>query len=144
MVASEDGLDEISVSALTHVVEVNGQDISRYTIAPEDLEIPLADLSDPGLQGGTPAENAAVTRAILAGEQGPAANLAVINAAGAIYASGAVENLNDGVQAARAALTDGSAARALESYIKVSPRLPSGTEHTVEHKHPATDPQQHT
>jgi anthranilate phosphoribosyltransferase len=122
VVSSEDGLDEISSSAVTHVVEVQGEDIQRYTLTPGDVDVKMADPEAPELQGGTPEQNAAVTRAILAGEQGPAADLAVINAAGAIYAAGAVETLAAGVQAARAALADGRAAQALDAYVQASHR----------------------
>ncbi len=120
VVSSEDGLDEISTSGATHVIEVQGEDIRRYTLSPADVGIAPVAPDAAALRGGTPQENAAVTRAILTGDEGPAADLAVINAAGAIYAAGAVESLAEGVQAARAALTDGSAQRALEGYVTAS------------------------
>src|SRR5471030_2948247 len=72
VVSSEDGLDEISISAVTHVVEVNGEEVRRYTLTPGDVGIELA--GDGGYEGGTPEQNAAVTRAILAGESGPRAD----------------------------------------------------------------------
>ncbi len=72
------------------------------------------------MRGGTPEENAAVTRAILAGEQGVRADLALINAGAAIYAAGVTETLADGVQAARAAVEDGRAQSALERYLQAS------------------------
>jgi anthranilate phosphoribosyltransferase len=122
VVSSEDGMDEVSVSAATRVVEVNGQEIVHYTITPEELGVASTPASDPTLEGGTPADNARVTRAILAGEQGPRADLAAINAGAAIYAAGAVATLAEGVGAARAALADGSAARALASYVEASKR----------------------
>jgi anthranilate phosphoribosyltransferase len=122
VVSSEDGLDEVSVSAPTHVVEINGRDIVPYTVTPEELGVARTPASDPALEGGTPADNALVTRAILAGEQGSRADLAAINAGAAIYAAGAVATLAEGVRAARAALADGSAARALESYVDASRR----------------------
>jgi anthranilate phosphoribosyltransferase len=122
VVCSEDGLDEVSISAATHVVEVNGQDILRYTLTPEELGIVPTPASDPALEGGTPAENAAVARTILAGEQGPRADLALVNAGAAIYAAGAVTTLTEGVQVARAAVADGGAARTLEDYLRASRR----------------------
>ncbi len=95
--------------------------IRRYTINPADL-IPTAPAGDPALEGGTPAENAAVTRAILEGEAGARADLALINAAAAIYAAGTVASLAEGLEAARAALADGSAAQALERYVQATHR----------------------
>jgi anthranilate phosphoribosyltransferase len=122
VVASEDGLDEISASAPTTVVEVNGREIRRYTLQPADVGIAPASAAGDGqdAKGGTPLENAAVTRAILAGEAGLSADLAVINAGGAIYAAGRAESIADGVELARTALADGGAASALERYLEVS------------------------
>jgi anthranilate phosphoribosyltransferase len=122
VVSGEDGLDEVSSSAATTVVEVNGPDIRRYTISPEQLGIAPASPSDPALEGGTPAANAAVTRAILAGEEGARADLALVNAGAAIYAAGAVSTLAEGVQAARAAIAGGAAAGALEGYLEATLR----------------------
>jgi anthranilate phosphoribosyltransferase len=122
VVAGEDGLDEISTAAATQVVEVNGEELRRYTIAPGDVGIAVTGAGGLGYAGGEPAQNAAVTRAILAGEQGESADLALINAGAAIYAAGAAESVAEGVQAARAALEDGGAADALERYLQASHR----------------------
>jgi anthranilate phosphoribosyltransferase len=129
VVSGEDGLDEVSIAGPTQVVEVLGESIRRYTIVPEEVGLASApDATDPALAGGTPAQNASVTRAILAGEAvGPAADLALINAGAAIYAAGVVATLLEGVQAARAAIADGRAMRALEDYVQASNRhAPAG------------------
>jgi anthranilate phosphoribosyltransferase len=127
VVAGEDGLDEVSASAPTKVVEVNGQEITRYVLAPRDVGIePAAETGDgQGPHGGTPEQNAAVTRAILQGEQagrGAAAGeaLAVINAGAAIYAAGGADSIAQGVELARTALAEGRAAEALERYLQAS------------------------
>jgi anthranilate phosphoribosyltransferase len=120
VVCGEDGLDEVSISAATRVVEVNGEELRRYTLTPGDVGIELA--VEPGYEGGTPAENAAVTRAILMGETGPRADLALINAGAAIYAAGVAESIAAGVQTARETLADGSAQSALERYLEASRR----------------------
>ncbi|HEY8303639.1 MAG TPA: anthranilate phosphoribosyltransferase [Solirubrobacteraceae bacterium] len=120
VVCGEDGLDEVSTSATTNVVEVNGQDISRYTFDPSDVGIELADPSDPLLGGGSPEQNAEVTRAVLAGERGVRADLVLVNAGAAIYAAGAAEGIAEGVEAARAAIATGGAAAALERYVQAS------------------------
>src|SRR5215210_6998611 len=78
LVSSEDGLDEMSTSAPTHVVEVNGDEIRRYVVAPADVGIEVAPAD--AVHGGTPDQNAAVTREILAGPDGPNRDLAVLNA----------------------------------------------------------------
>jgi anthranilate phosphoribosyltransferase len=118
VVAGEDGLDEVSIGAATRVVEVNGDELSHYTLTPADVGLQLA--GDGGYEGGTPEQNAAVTRAILAGESGPRTDLALINAGAAIYAAGVAETLGDGVQAARAAIEDGSGESSLERYLETS------------------------
>jgi anthranilate phosphoribosyltransferase len=141
VVRGEDGLDEVSSAAPTTVVELDGTDIRRYTITPEEFGIVPAQVSPdrlpPGrvvpaseqgapdhheLAGGTPEENAAVTRAIVEGEAGARADLALINAGTAIYAAGAVASIAEGIEAARAALADGSAAHALQSYVEATLR----------------------
>jgi anthranilate phosphoribosyltransferase len=122
VVAGEDGLDEVSSSAPTHVVEVNGEDLTRYTIAPQDVGIELADPSDPLLDGGSPLENAQTTQAVFAGEHGPRADLVLINAGAAIYAAGVADSVAEGVEAAREAIGSGSAAAALERYVQASHR----------------------
>ena len=120
VVAGEDGLDEVSTSAATRVVEVDGGELRRYTLVPRDVGIEPADPSDPLLGGGSPLENAEVTQAVLAGERGVRADLVSINAGAAIYAAGAVESIAEGVEAARAAITSGAAAAALERYVRAS------------------------
>jgi anthranilate phosphoribosyltransferase len=125
VVSGEDGLDEVSVSGPTRVVEVDGGELRRYTLTPADLGLASAAAEDPALAGGTPAENAAVTRAILAGEQaarGAPTDLAVANAGAALYAAGATESIAEGVEAARAVLADGAAARGLEAYVQATHR----------------------
>jgi anthranilate phosphoribosyltransferase len=118
VVAGEDGLDEVSISAATRVVEVNGAELSHYTLTPGDVGLELA--AEGGYDGGTPEENATVTRAILAGERGVRTDLALINAGAAIYAAAVTQTLAEGVQAARAAIEDGRAQSALERYLQAS------------------------
>jgi anthranilate phosphoribosyltransferase len=121
VVSSEDGLDEMSTSAPTHVVEVNGDAIERYVVAPQDVGL---DTSTPdAVVGGPPEANAATTRAILAGEPGPRRDLAVLNAGAAIYAGGLAGSLQAGVDAAREAIDSGAAQRTTEAYLDLSRQL---------------------
>jgi anthranilate phosphoribosyltransferase len=127
VVSSDDGLDEISAAAATKVVEVNGEEISEYLLDPHDLDVAEPGAAADGWGGGTPQENARVTRAILEGEptlaKRPAGeSLAVVNAGAAIYAAGRADTIAGGVQAAREALADGRAAAALERYLQASQR----------------------
>ena len=115
VVSSEDGLDEISTSAATRIVEVNGERIDVYTVTPQELGVELAN--GDGVGGGDPQQNAAVTRAVLAGEPGPARDLALVNAGATINVAGKAATLAEGVEAAREALDHGRAAGTLEAFI---------------------------
>jgi anthranilate phosphoribosyltransferase len=125
VVSSVDGLDEISIAGATTVIEVNGEDLTRYTLLPRDVGVEQTDPAGDGatlLQGGSPEENAEVTRSIFRGEPGPHSDLAAINAGAAIYAAGAADSIAEGVVAAREALAGGQAADALERFVQASAR----------------------
>jgi anthranilate phosphoribosyltransferase len=122
VVSSTDGLDELSIAAPTQVVEVNGTKIDSYTVSPEDVGLPTTP--DPqATAGGKPPVSARITRSILAGEDGPRSDLAVLNAGAAIYAGGGVPDLAAGVTAAREAIATGAAADTLERLIAVTHQL---------------------
>ena len=121
VVSSADGLDEMSTSGTTRVVEVDGQDVRAYEVAPEDVGLARAEPS--ALTGGTPDVNAATTRRIFAGEKGPARDVAVLNAGAAIYVSGTVSTLEEGVRAAEATVDDGRAAAALDALANLTKEL---------------------
>ena len=114
VVSGEDGLDEVSAAAPTRIVEVNGEDISAYTVTPRDLGVDGDREAPPG---GTPQDNAALARAVLDGAPGGARDLVLVNAGAAIYAAGAATSLREGVERAREAIDTGRAAQALERFI---------------------------
>ncbi|HWI22516.1 MAG TPA: anthranilate phosphoribosyltransferase, partial [Baekduia sp.] len=120
VVSAEDGLDEFSTAAPTVVFEVNGAEIERYVVDPADLG--FAQPAFATIAGGTPLANAATTTAILDREQGPAADLALLNAGAAIYAARAADSIAEGVEAARESVASGDAATTLEAYVKLSQR----------------------
>jgi len=123
VVSGEDGLDEMSTSAPTHVVEVDEAGVRRFTVNATDFGLPQCRADD-AVAGGTPDDNAATTRAIFAGEaDGSARDLALLNAGAAIYVGGGADSIADGVDAARAALDDGLATAALERYVALSHEL---------------------
>ncbi|HEX7299707.1 MAG TPA: anthranilate phosphoribosyltransferase [Solirubrobacteraceae bacterium] len=123
VVSSEDGLDEMSTSAPTHVVEVNGNAIERYVVAAQDVG--LASTTPDTVTGGTPEDNAQITRAVLEGQPGPRRDLALLNAGAAVYAGGVADSLADGVDAAREAVDSGAALRTTEAYLRLSQQLAS-------------------
>ncbi|HUA11360.1 MAG TPA: anthranilate phosphoribosyltransferase [Solirubrobacteraceae bacterium] len=120
VVTGADGLDEVSDSAPTIVVEVAGEEVVRYELDPAELALG-GDGAAPA--GGSPAENAAVTRAILAGGGAPGERLALANAGAAIYAAGRADTVAGGVEVAREAIASGAAAEALERLVAVTSEL---------------------
>lgn len=121
LVSSHDQLDELSISAPTSVVEVTGEDVRSYDLAPEDVG--LARATADSVPGGDPTENAATTRRIFAGEPGPPRDLAVLNAGAAIYAGAGAPTLAEGVRAAERAIDSGAAARTLERFVAATQQL---------------------
>lgn len=121
VVAGEDGVDEVSATAPTKVVEVNGPEVRSYELTPEDFGVS----ADPGelREGGTPQQNAQLTVSILRGEEPPGHTLALVNAGAAIYAAGAAATVAEGVSAAREAIADGRALAALEGFVGATRRL---------------------
>jgi anthranilate phosphoribosyltransferase len=120
VVSSEDGLDEVSSAAPTKVVEVNGEELRTYVLRPEDAGV-SADGGE-ALAGGSPEENANLSRAILEGGSPPGEALAAINAGAAIYAAGGAADIAEGVRAAREAIADGRALAALDGYVQATLR----------------------
>ncbi len=126
VVSSADGLDELSLSGVTHVVEVNGEQIARYDVSPADVG--LDDAPYEAVVGGRPAENAAITRAIMGGERGAPRDMAVFNAGAAVYAAGRAPTLEEGVRAAEQAIDSGAAQATLKRFATLSTDLAGGTD----------------
>jgi anthranilate phosphoribosyltransferase len=115
LVSSDDGLDELSISAPTVVVEVIGGELRRYRVSPEDVGLKRAPADE--VPGGDPEQNARTARSIFAGEPGAARDLAALNAGAAIYAGGGAGTLEEGVRAAEQAIDEGEAAAAMERFV---------------------------
>jgi anthranilate phosphoribosyltransferase len=124
LVSSEDGLDEMSTSGTTHVVEVEGTALRTYTF--DSGEAGLAAAAFEEVAGSTPEDNAVVTRAILEGQAGPRRDLALLNAGAAVYAGGRAGSIAEGVAVAAEAVDSGAAARALERYVALTHELAAG------------------
>ncbi len=120
VVYGQDKLDEISMSAPTTVCEFRDGWFKSYVIAPEDFGLTRCEKAD--LVGGTPAENAAITRAILRGEKGPKRDAVLMNAGAGLYLGGKAAALADGVKLAGEIIDSGAALATLEKFIEVSNR----------------------
>ena len=118
VVYGKDKLDEISMSAPTKVCEFKDGWFRSYTISPEDFGLTRCEKKE--LVGGTPAENAAITRAILGGERGPKRDAVLINAGASLCIGGKADNMADGIKLAGEIIDSGKALETLENFIKVS------------------------
>jgi len=121
VVAADDGLDELSISARTRVIEVSGGGTAEWFVEPGEFGLGEAVLED--VAGGSPEENAAAARAVLAGEAGPRRDLVLLNAGAAIYAGGRAATLAEGVERAAAAIDDGAARKLLERLVATTAEL---------------------
>jgi anthranilate phosphoribosyltransferase len=122
IVSSEDGLDELSVSAPTRVVELRDGRIDSFTLTPEDAG--LERVAAAGLAQGDPAENAEVTRSVLTGRaDGIERSLGLLNAGAALYVGGAADSIKAGVATAADAIDSGAAAELLERYVQRTKEL---------------------
>lgn len=119
VVYGTDKLDEISLSASTKICEYKNSWIKNYEITPEQFGFERCTKDD--LKGGTPAENAEITRKILSGEiQGHKRNAVLLNAGAAIYIGGKADSMADGVKLASEIIDSGKATATLEKLIEVS------------------------
>jgi len=108
VVHSEDGLDEFSISAPTHVAELHEGQVKTWVFKPESVGIQRQSLETTKVK--SPEESAALIREVFDGQPGPAAEIVALNAGAALYASDVASSIAEGVELARQALQDGSAA----------------------------------
>jgi anthranilate phosphoribosyltransferase len=120
VVYGQDKLDEISMSAPTKICEIRDGWFRSTVVKPEDFGFERCTKED--LKGGTPAENAQITRDILAGQKGHKRNAVLMNAGAALYIAGKAETFVDGVKLAAEIIDSGKAAATLEKIIEVSNR----------------------
>ena len=120
VVYGKDKLDEISLSAPTAVCEFKDGWFKTYTIAPEDFGFERCTKDD--LKGGTPQDNAKITRDILGGAKGHKRNAVLMNAGAALYIGGKADSLNDGIALAAEIIDSGKALETLSKLIEVSNR----------------------
>ena len=118
VVYGKDKLDEISRSAPTTICEFKDGWFKTYTVCPEDFGFARCTKVD--LEGGTPEENAKITRDILSGEKGHKRNAVLMNAGAALYIGGKAESMADGVKLASEIIDSGKASETLEKFIALS------------------------
>jgi anthranilate phosphoribosyltransferase len=121
VVNADDGIDEISITGPTRVIEVAGGGTEEWFIEPDEYGIELADLDS--IAGGAPAENAGVVRGVLAGDPGPARDVVTLNAGAAILAADAAIDLEGGIDRARETIDSGAAGEVLDRLISLTGEL---------------------
>lgn len=118
VVFGREKLDEISAVGPTAVCELADGRISKYEITPEQMGLSRCGKED--LVGGTPMENAEITRAILRGEKGPKRDAVLLNAGAALYVAGRAVSIADGVKLAAETIDSGKAMEKLEQFIRLT------------------------
>jgi anthranilate phosphoribosyltransferase len=121
VVSGEDGMDEVSVVSATTLLEVTPDGITRHTLSPE--RVGLARAAAEAVKGGTPEQNAEITRSVLDGEQGPRRALVVLNAGAALFVADRVPGFEEGVRLAEETIDSEAALETLERFIACSVRL---------------------
>jgi anthranilate phosphoribosyltransferase len=118
VVHGADGIDEISTTGYTKVSECRDGSVNTFYLHPGDVGLPKA--SPGALAGGTAAENAAMVRAILAGERGPKRDVVLMNAAVALFVAGRAASIHEGLEQAADAIDSERAAATLERLVSLS------------------------
>jgi len=118
VVHGSDGLDELTTTGPSRAAFLDAGAVSVREIEPESLGLPLAKAEE--LAGGDAKTNAAVLRSVLAGERGPRRDIVLLNSAGALWAAGVVDALDDGIAMASESIESGAAAAKLEALIATS------------------------
>ena len=125
VVSSDDGLDELSASGPTRVVELKGGRTDVYELTPEQVGLEAAE--DAAVGAGTPEENAEVTRSVLGGDDGTARTLAVLNAAAAIYVGGKADSMEAAARRAEESIDSGDARQVMDRFIARTRELAGGS-----------------
>ena len=119
VVYGREKLDELSTAGETAVCEFNNGEYSSYVLTPEQFGLTRSTKQD--LEGGTPEENAAITRDILSGkDKGPKYETVLMNAGAALYISGKATDIADGIEKARELIDNGEALKAMERFVDLS------------------------
>ena len=118
VVHGADGIDELSTTGYTKVSECRDGMVNTFYVHPADFGLPKARPSD--LKGGTAAENATIVRSMLAGQDGPARDVVLLNAGAALFVAGRAASVREGIGRAAQAIDSGAAQATLEAMARSS------------------------
>jgi len=118
VVNAEDGLDEISIAAPTHVAEYKDGVVTEYVIKPEDFGLQTAPLDS--LRVDTAEQSLEMIKSVLNNQAGPALDIVLLNAGAAIYVSGIADSHQTGIEKARAVIADGSALQRVQQLVDMT------------------------
>lgn len=121
IVHGEDGMDEITITGATRIWQLAHGAVSEYAVTPESLGLQRAPID--AVRASDAAQSAAILRAVIAGEPGPARDITLLNAAAALLAADKVEALQDGIAAAAQSIDNGSAQQRLNEFIALTQSL---------------------
>lgn len=121
VVHSEDGMDEISIGAPTHVAELHNGKISTYTIRPEQFGLQTQDIKVLAVDSAE--QSLLMLKTVLDNQPGPARDIVQLNAGAAIYAAGLTDSLQAGIKRAAEVIADGSARAKLDALVETSSKL---------------------
>jgi len=113
-----DGLDEISIGSDTHIAELKNNQITSYTIKPEDFALERAEVGQLAVSNAE--ESLSIIKGIFAGQIGPARDIVVMNAGAAIYAADLAQSLAQGMSMAQQLIDSGAAQQKLDALIQTS------------------------
>ncbi|MBT4351075.1 anthranilate phosphoribosyltransferase, partial [archaeon] len=115
LIVNSDGMDEISNFSKTKITEIKDGEINTYNLDPENYGY-SGSINE--IKGGTPQENKQIILSILQGDKGPKRDIVVLNAAAAIYVSGIVDSIEEGIKLAEKSIETGNALQKLNQLIK--------------------------
>ncbi len=121
IVHGSDGLDEITITGHTSIVELKDNNINEFNISPKDFGLNLATLDD--IYAKSPEDSLRLVEQAFAGEKSPVQDMIALNSGAALYISGVVDSIGDGVDQSFKLMNNGEAQAKLASYVEISNQL---------------------
>jgi anthranilate phosphoribosyltransferase len=121
IVHGSDGLDEITITGRTSIIELKDNNINEFNISPKDFGLSLATLDD--IYAKSSEDSLRLVEQAFAGEKSPVQDMIALNSGAALYISGVVDSIGDGVDQSFKLMNNGEAQAKLASYVEISNQL---------------------